>query len=320
MTNYKQLQQKERHLIDYLINQEKKSISQIGKILKRNKSTISREVKRNKLQEKYYANDAIFHSKIINFKKRSFSIKKYQKFLNYFYEKFDSKYFGVEVCVATAKKAKILVPSIKTVYNWINFNVIKINAKKLLRPKKIHQKKWNSRRFKSFLQEGVVSIAYRPSKINKRKEIGHYEIDLVNSNRESKSSLLTLVDRKTRFGYAIKVNTKHMNHINDKLLELINKNNIKIKSLTKDNGVEFNSLNNLTKKFNIKLYSCHPYASWEKGTNENFNSLIRRTFPKGTNFDKIDENQLQEVIDKINKMPRKIFSFLSSKNLHEAFI
>lgn len=319
MTNYKQLQQKERHLIDYLLNQENKSISQIAKILKRNKSTISREIRRNKIRDKYEANDAIFNSKIINLAKYSFSIDKYEKFLNYFYEKFDCKYFGVEVCIFTAKRQGILTPSIKTLYNWINFNVIKISAKQLLRPKKFHQKKWSSYKFKDISQEDIIPIAYRPSRINKRKEIGHYEIDLVNSCKGGKSSLLTLVDRKTRFGHVITVNTKHMEHINVKLFELIKKNNIKIKTLTKDNGSEFNLLNQLTKKLNIKLYSCHPYAAWEKGTNENFNGLIRRAFPKGTNFDNIDENQLKRVIDKINKMPRKIFSYLSSKNLYEAF-
>ncbi len=319
MNNYKQLQLKERHLIDYLLNQENKSISQIAKTLKRNKSTISREIKRNKLQSNYQTNDAIFHSKIINLAKHSFSINKYQAFLSYFYQNFDAKYFGVEVCISMAKKEGILVPSIKTVYNWINYNVIKINAKSLLRPwkKSYFKKKYSS--YLGKLSKYIIPITYRPKCINKRQRYGDYEIDLINSKQGIKSSLLTLVDRKTRYGHVIKVASKHMNHINEKLLELINKNHIKIKTITKDNGAEFNALTKITKNLNIKVYTCNPYASCERGTNENFNGLIRRIFPKGTNFDNIKETEIQNVINKINKMPRKIFEYLSSKNLYEAF-
>ncbi len=320
MNNYKQLQAKERHLIDYLLNQENKSISQIAKTLKRNKSTIAREIKRNKLQLNYQANDAIFHSKIINLAKYSFSINKYQTFLDYFYKNFDAKYFGIESCIARAKQQKILVPSIKTVYNWINYNVIKINARSLLRPSKksYFKKKYSS--YLSKIPKDIIPITYRPKFINKRQRYGDYEIDLVNSKQGSKSSLLTLVDRKTRYGHVIKVVSKHMYHINEKLLELINKNHIKIKTITKDNGPEFNALTQVTKNLNIKVYTCNPYASCERGTNENFNGLIRRAFPKGTNFDNIETTEIQNVTNKINKMPRKIFGYLSSKNLYEALI
>ncbi|MCL8210252.1 hypothetical protein [Spiroplasma attinicola] len=83
---------------------------------------------------------------------------------------------------------------------------------------------------------------------------------------------------------AIKVTSKYMSHINEKLLELINKNEIKIKTITKDNKPEFNGLIKVTKDLNIKVYPYNLYASCEKETNENFNDLIRRIFSKGSNF------------------------------------
>ncbi|MCL6428895.1 hypothetical protein LT335_00443 [Spiroplasma sp. JKS002669] len=83
---------------------------------------------------------------------------------------------------------------------------------------------------------------------------------------------------------AIKVTSKYMSHINEKLLELINKNEIKIKTIIKDNKPEFNDLIKVTKDLNIKVYRYNLYASCEKETNENFNDLIRRIFSKGSNF------------------------------------
>ena len=96
--------------------------------------------------------------------------------------------------------------------------------------------------------------------------------------------------------YFIEINTSVLKHI-------------LIKSITYDNGLEFSKHEKINKTLNIKSYFCKPYHSWEKGTVKNINGLIRRFFPKGTNFDNISKKELKYVEDWINNRPMKILGF-----------
>ena len=81
------------------------------------------------------------------------------------------------------------------------------------------------------------------------------------------------------------------------------------KSMTYDNGIEMARHEKITEKTGLKIYFAHPYSSWERGTNENTNGLIRRYLPKGTDFNQISENQLQIIQQKLNNRPRKILGY-----------
>ena len=83
------------------------------------------------------------------------------------------------------------------------------------------------------------------------------------------------------------------------------------KTLTYDNGIEMAMHEHFTKKTNMKVYFAHPYSSWERGTNENTNGIIRRYFPKGTNFNQVSQKELQIVQNKINNRPKKVLGFLT---------
>ncbi|WP_029512063.1 IS30 family transposase, partial [Mesoplasma grammopterae] len=97
------------------------------------------------------------------------------------------------------------------------------------------------------------------------------------------------------------------------------KENLNIKSITKDNGMEFNLIHEVTQELNIPLYTCNTYASCEKGTNENFNGLIRRYLPKKTNFTNLKDDNIIEILNEINKMPRKILNYKSAQEFYETF-
>jgi len=165
----------------------------------------------------------------------------------------------------------------------------------------------------------AIPITYRPKKINDRKEVGHFEIDLVVSGKNKSKAILTLVERVSRKGYSIKLENKTMKHTNQKLNKLIKMNELKLKSITKDNGMEFNLLHEVTNELNIPLYTCNTYASCEKGTNENFNGLIRRFLPKKTDFTNLNNDNINLILEKINKMPRKILGYKSAHEFYEAF-
>ena len=87
------------------------------------------------------------------------------------------------------------------------------------------------------------------------------------------------------------------------------------KTMTYDNGVEMAGHKKITQKTGMKIYFAHPYSSWERGTNENTNGLIRRYLPKGTNFNTIDEKQLKIIQDKLNNRPRKILGFKTPQEM-----
>ena len=160
-----------------------------------------------------------------------------------------------------------------------------------------------------------VSIDNRPQHIELRNEVGHWEGDLV-IGKNHKSAIGTIVERKTRFTLIVKLEPKKAGEVANEFSEILNKlNPIYKKTMTYDNGIEMARHEKITQNTGIKIYFAHPYSSWERGTNENTNGLIRRYLPKGTNFNEIHINQLQIIQEKLNNRPRKIIGYKTPKEM-----
>lgn len=168
--------------------------------------------------------------------------------------------------------------------------------------------KKKSRKGKGSPIKDRVSIDNRPQHIELREEIGHWEGDLVVGPH--KSAIGTLVERKARYTKIAKVKNRKSKNVVRAFSKKLNvfKSDYR-KSLTYDNGVEMAKHNLLTMKTGVDVYFAHPYSSWERGTNENTNGLIRRFFPKGTDFNLVTEQQLQKVEDWLNNRPRKVLGY-----------
>ncbi|CIP32241.1 IS1239 transposase [Streptococcus pneumoniae] len=151
------------------------------------------------------------------------------------------------------------------------------------------------------------SIAQRPEAINLRLENGHYEIDTVLLTRAKNYCLLVLTDRKSRHQIIRLIPNKSAEVVNQ-ALKLILKQH-KILSITADNGTEFNRLFDIFSEEHI--YYAHPYASWERGTNENHNRLIRRWLPKGTK--KMTPKEVAFIEKWINNYPKKCLDYKSPR-------
>ncbi|VSP52179.1 IS1239 transposase [Streptococcus pneumoniae] len=151
------------------------------------------------------------------------------------------------------------------------------------------------------------SIAQRPEAINLRLENGHYEIDTVLLTRAKNYCLLVLTDRKSRHQIIRLIPNKSAEVVNQ-ALKLILKQH-KILSITADNGTEFNRLFDVFSKEHI--YYAHPYASWERGTNENHNRFIRRWLPKGTK--KMTPKEVAFIEKWINNYPKKCLDYKSPR-------
>lgn len=154
-----------------------------------------------------------------------------------------------------------------------------------------------------------VSIDDRPQHIETRQEIGHWEGDLMIGVKQS-SAIGTLVERKARYTYIVKLANRRSATVTKGFAKELNKlDDLFLKTMTYDNGLEMARHKVLTKQTGIKVYFAHPYSSWERGTNENTNGLIRRYFPKGTNFNEVTERQLKEVEYMLNNRPRKVLGY-----------
>ena len=211
----------------------------------------------------------------------------------------------------------------KTVYNYVHAELIQIKKMDCL---EIVGRK-QPRKHKKAKRHKGTSIDLRPPHINDRSEFGHWEGDLIVGGRDAQTgALLTLLERQTRFEITIPIKKKTskqvfmaINKLEKQYADAFPKI---FKSITFDNGSEFSRFKDIekhpkSKTLRTKVYFAHPYASWERGSNENANKLIRRFFPKGTNFNSIQPFQVQHAISLINNKKRRILGYSSAKELFD---
>lgn len=153
-----------------------------------------------------------------------------------------------------------------------------------------------------------IDITARPDIINKRLRLGDWEVDSVIGKMHG-SSIVTIVERVSRYTAILKVNSKEAQEVSEAIIQRMKDNSVPLFSITGDNGTEFSNHKSISEKLGIDFYFTHPYSSWEKGTNENTNGLIRQYFPKGTDFNNISEAMLKEVELALNSRPRKCLEY-----------
>lgn len=302
--NYTQLNNEKKAQIDILLAQGM-SMRKVASIMGISHSTISR-----------YRSGA--------YRKRKIDInKKYAIFLSYLYSHYDMKTCSIEICVFKFKRNYLnaCCPSVKQVYNWINEGKIKLTKDKLCYKKRrgnktgmMNHTKWN------LDNKTVLPISLRPKYINKRDEIGHLEIDSILGKRNEYDSIISIVDRCSRRVWLIKSQYKQEYYTANLIYNYIVRNEITVKSITVDNGLEFQALGIAAKKLGVKLYKCDPYCSFQRGTNERTNALVRRFIPKGQSMKLVTQYYLDNISFEINSMPRKIFDYKCAYDIELKYI
>jgi IS30 family transposase len=155
-----------------------------------------------------------------------------------------------------------------------------------------------------------ISIEERPEIVDKRLRIGDWEVDSV-IGKLNKSSLVTLVERVSRYTIILKVNSKEAQVVAKAIVERAKEMKLTMHTITGDNGTEFAEHRHIAQELDIDFFFTHPYSSWEKGTNENTNGLLRQYFPKGTDFNIISDDTISTVEDELNNRPRKCLKYKS---------
>ena len=218
---------------------------------------------------------------------------------------------------------------VKTLYNYIDRRVfLRLSNEHLPRRKdskrsycKVHV------RTKKPLCEGIEA---RPADIQRRIEIGHWEMDTVIGKAKGKGqALLVLTERSTRQEIIMKLRHKTTAEVVHALNRLERRYGrrfpLLFKSITVDNGAEFMDCTGMEKSYRTKaqrtkIYYCHPYSAWERGSNENANAMIRRFIPKGTPIEDYSEQDIQRIQDWMNRYPRKILDYKCSDDLFLAHL
>lgn len=214
-----------------------------------------------------------------------------------------------------------------TFYSYIDKDIFASLTNKDLPVKGKRQKKNKKVKRKQSRSAAGDSIEKRPKEIDSREEFGHWEMDTVVGKRgESKHSLLVLTERKTREEIIALLYEHTMNQVVGVLDALEEKWGAVFprifKTITVDNGSEFSDCAGMEKSKlaegnRTKIYYCHPYSSYERGSNENQNRLIRRKVPKGENFDDRTEKDIRMVENWINNYPRKLFDYKSAQDMFD---
>ena len=323
---HKRLTLKERVQIETLLN-ENNTKAYIAKRLNRSRSTISREVNKwvqNKY-DKYEAHLAHWYAKDDYLNKRNLDKISTYSLLRFFVYKGLLSQWTPEQISGRIKELypndPIMSISHEAIYRHIYTRPqASLNKKliKLLVRKKTRRRPSKKRRGTGSKIINQVSIDLRPKHIELRKEIGHWEGDLV-IGKGQKSAIGTIVERKSRYTLIIKLNSRKSDEIAKMFSIKLNQlNNLFKKTMTYDNGIEMAKHEKITQNTGMKIFFAHPYSSWERGTNENTNGLIRRYLPKGTDFNLIDEKLLMQIQLKLNNRPRKIIGYKTPQEIMDS--
>ncbi|WP_192208640.1 IS30 family transposase [Streptococcus sp. KS 6] len=324
--SYKHLSEAERGEIEAYLSVGLKPV-EIARRLGRNRSTITREINRGSITQlkkvngqkvyyqHYYADAA--HNRYRDARETSYYLKLDRvsnDFLTKFIEAMREKprVHSVDTFVHTYRLQHVdaVVPSTKTLYNYIHQGLLEIKVIDLPRAVRI-RKKFNKR--PSTKKHLGKSIEERPEEINNRSRFGDWEIDSVLGGKTiGEPSILTLVERQTRYAVTKKLVEKKAEYVNQAVLECMKL--YPIKSITADNGNEFSSLSKIE---GLDVYFAHAYSSYERGTNENFNGLLREFIPKGSSLKKLNPTLLEDYTKAINERPRRIHGYQSAKKLFE---
>ena len=160
-----------------------------------------------------------------------------------------------------------------------------------------------------------VSIDERPKIVEQKIRIGDWEGDTV-IGKNHQGILVTLAERRSRYILAGQLPSKHAEGVTEKVNSLLRPHKHKCHTVTFDNGKEFAGHEAIASELKADIYFAHPYHSWERGLNENSNGLLRQYFPKEMELINVIEEQVQSAVDRLNHRPRKVLGFRSP---HEVF-
>ena len=318
---YNQLNLEEREQLHLLI-WDKLSIRKIAKIMGRSPSTISREIERNTppIHRQYtpHLAQAKYHERKVRVRQRP--RLKDPLIIEYLIEKLQINWSPELIAGRWSKEHLELPISHEAIYQYI-YTVANPRDENDLRKYLRRKHKRRRRKYILFKTERTtiperIGIEMRPLAVEDRKQYGHWEGDSVLSKQEQKVCLRTLVERKSRYLCVTKIERKTAELASQATIDLLGRYPKSMRrTLTQDNGTENAGHKIITKIIGTKCFYANPYHSFERGTNEQTNGLIRQYFPKGTDFATISETEIKKVEYLLNNRPRKVLNYYTPQEV-----
>lgn len=315
---YHQLTPDERYTIASMRGAGR-SPAEIARVLGRHRSTVCREIARNKCQ--YDGNYRCHKAQSrTNGRRRTSRQGRHHTPRQYrTVEKLLAEKWSPEQISATLEGSFGFYMSYQTIYDYISKDQKNDGSLylHLRQGKKIWRKLFNSVDYRGKLP-GRRSIEERPVYIELRTEIGHWEIDTVMGDG-SRDCIVTLVERATGYTLIGKLKNRTVKELNRRVIALIRQHAHCFKTITADNGTEFHGYKIIEAATDVKFYFAHPYHSWERGTNENTNGLIRQYVPKRTSMAKMTQYDCNRIAKSLNTRPRKRLGFQTPEQRYYGF-
>lgn len=326
----------ERYQLEALLK-AKVPVAKIAKQLGFCRQTIYNEIKHGTYMHTYDYYDKkqysaqkgqIIHDELQSHKGRPLKIGNDIEFANYL----ECKMLGVQedgtidrkkryspaAALALARKEGFKTQICKTtLYSYIDKGIfLKLTNADLWEKSKRKKRKY--KKVQRIAHPALPSIINRPESVNDREEPGHWEMDLVVSKSRRRPVLLVLTERVSREELIVKLPDKQAKTVRNALKGLQRKGHV-FRSITTDNGPEFLEYDELKRLLpGTDIYYCHSYAAWEKGSCENQNRMIRRWYPKGTDFGEVKHREILDLQEWMNGYPRRSLGWMSAREYAEA--
>lgn len=303
---YEHVQESERRRIERL-REAGKSLRTIAERLGRSVSTVSGELKRNRVCGVYDARKAEHKAYVRRWRAKQECLKVVMDapLKKYVEEKLRAEW-SPELIAGRLKKQHQTLPyaSTKAVYKFV-YSVHGRTLERFLYSKSV-KRKGGPKRKTSLWEDGRISIERRPKNVLLRKEFGHFEGDFIESGRDGVGSMLVLVERKTRYPFLRYCADRTTTAVNSLIAETLK--NVSVESITFDNDISLQKHTELSALVQTKVFFCHPQAPHEKGSVENRNRHIRRYVPKKSDLSQY-QDRLQAIEEKLRTRPMKCLDF-----------
>ena len=303
MRTYSQLTQEQRYQI-YALQKTGHSRAEIAEVIGVHKSTVSRELNRNRGHRGYRPQQA----QHLAMERRPKAIPRITTETWARVAKLLRQDWSPEQISGRLRKEQKICIS----HEWIYQYVLKDKQAGGDLYRHLRCQKKRRKRYGKYDRRGKLpncrSIEERPAIVNHRKRLGDWEVDTI-IGKNHQQALLTLTERKSRFTLLAKVSRRTACGVRQQVCRVLLPVRDKVHTLTSDHGKEFADHEQIAELLHLKFYFAHPYAAWERGTNENTNGLLRQYFPKKSDFQSLSNKELEQAMSRLNFRPRKSLRF-----------
>jgi IS30 family transposase len=315
--SYQQLSQEQRYTItEGTIRHTSKA--DIARELGRSPSTISRELARNRrVSDGRYRADEANGQALARRRKARCGLHHTEDQWKDVVEKLAEQWSPEQISNEFRLNGRFAI-SHETIYKRIRLNKVQggDEYKELRIMPKARRKHRNSADSRGILP-GKRHISKRPAAVEARKQLGHWEGDTV-IGRDRHHCILTLVERASGLAIIKKLESRTAAEVNRAAADAIREYEGNFKTLTLDNGTEFHGYKDLEEEFSLKCYFATPYHSWERGSNENLNGLIRQYLPKGVCMQEVTQTYCDAMGHRLNSRPRKRYGYRTPQAIYDA--